>query len=59
MSTADLMVDSTFASAESSKNYSKNSEQIKIADLKVRPFTASRACLNFAKRHIILIDKTN
>lgn len=51
------MIDSTFASAESFKNYSKNSEQIKIADLKVRPFTSSRAFLDFVKRHIILIDK--
>ncbi|MCQ2597859.1 MAG: Dabb family protein [Treponema sp.] len=46
-STADLMLDSTFESAEALKGYSKHPEHVAAADTKVRPFTASRACLDF------------
>ena len=46
-STADLMLDSTFESFDALKNYSKHPEHVKVADEKVRPFTASRACLDF------------
>ena len=46
-STADLMLDSTFESAEALKNYAKHPEHVAVADGKVRPFTASRACLDF------------
>ena len=46
-STADLMLDSTFDSEEALKNYSKLPEHVAVADSKVRPFTASRACLDF------------
>ena len=46
-STADLMLDSTFESAEALKGYSKHPEHVAVADSKVRPFTASRACLDF------------
>ncbi|MCR4630638.1 MAG: Dabb family protein [Treponema sp.] len=46
-STADLMLDSTFESEEALKGYSKQPEHVAIADSKVRPFTASRACLDF------------
>ena len=46
-STADLMLDSTFESEEALKNYSKHPEHVAVADSKVRPFTASRACLDF------------
>ena len=46
-STADLMLDSTFESEEALKGYSKNPEHVAVADSKVRPFTASRACLDF------------
>ena len=46
-STADLMLDSTFESEEALKGYSKHPEHVAVADAKVRPFTASRACLDF------------
>lgn len=46
-STADLMLDSTFDSEEALKGYSKNPEHVAVADSKVRPFTASRACLDY------------
>ena len=46
-STADLMLDSTFESEEALKGYSKHQEYVLVADSKVRPFTASRACLDF------------
>ncbi len=46
-STADLMLDSTFESFNALKGYSKHPEHVKIADEKVRPFTASRICLDF------------
>lgn len=46
-STADLMLDSSFESFEALKGYSKHPEHVAVADSKVRPFTASRACLDF------------
>ena len=46
-STADLMLDSTFESEKALKGYSKHPEHVAVADSKVRPFTASRACLDF------------
>lgn len=46
-STADLMLDSTFENAEALKNYAKHPEHVAVADSKVRPFTVSRACLDF------------
>ena len=46
-SNADLMLDSTFESAEALKVYSKHPEHVAVADTKVRPFTASRVCLDF------------
>ncbi|MCQ2241643.1 Dabb family protein [Treponema sp.] len=46
-STADLMLDSTFESVEALKGYSKHPEHVAVADSKVRPYTASRACLDF------------
>lgn len=46
-STADLMLDSTFDSFEALKGYSKHPEHVAVADSKVRPYTASRACLDF------------
>ena len=46
-SNADLMLDSTFESEEALKAYSKHPEHVAVADSKVRPFTASRACLDF------------
>ena len=46
-SNADLMLDSTFETEEALKGYSKHPEHVAVADSKVRPFTASRACLDF------------
>ncbi len=46
-STTDLMLDSTFENADALKNYSKHPEHVAVADGKVRPFTVSRACLDF------------
>jgi len=46
-STGDLMLDSTFESAEALKGYSKHPEHVAVADGKVRPYTAGRACLDF------------
>jgi len=46
-STGDLMLDSTFESAEALAGYSKHPEHVAVADGKVRPYTASRACLDF------------
>ena len=46
-STADLMLDSTFEYAEALKGYSKHPEHVAVADSKVRPYTASRSCLDF------------
>ncbi len=46
-STADLMLDSTFETADALKAYSKHPEHVAVADSKVRPFTANRACLDF------------
>ena len=46
-STADLMLDSTFESEEALKAYSKHPDHVAVADAKVRPFTAARACLDF------------
>ncbi len=46
-STADLMLDSTFENAEALKGYSKHPEHVAVADSKVRPYTASRSCLDY------------
>ncbi len=46
-SNADLMLDSTFESAEALKVYSTHPEHVAVAETKVRPFTATRSCLDF------------
>lgn len=46
-SNADLMLDSSFKDEESLKNYAKHPEHVKVADTFVRPFTATRSCLDF------------
>ena len=47
-SNADVMLDSSFDSFDALKTYAKHPEHVKVADEKVRPFTASRSCLDFA-----------
>ena len=46
-SNADMMLDSGFESEEALKNYAVHPEHVKVADTFVRPFTASRSCLDF------------
>lgn len=46
-STGDLMLDSTFESAEALKGYSVHPEHVAVADSKVRPYTAVRSCFDY------------
>lgn len=46
-SNADLMLDSSFESFDALKNYAVHPAHVKVADDKVRPFTAARSCLDF------------
>ena len=46
-SNADLMLDTTFASAEALKGYSKHPAHVAVADSKVRPYYKSRVCLDY------------
>lgn len=46
-SNADLMLDSTFESAEALKGYAAHPDHVAVADGKVRPYTISRSCLDF------------
>ena len=46
-STVDVMLDSTFESVEALKNYSTHPKNVAVADGKVRPYTATRACMDF------------
>ena len=46
-SNAYLMLDSKFESIEALKNYSVHPEHVKVANDKVRPFTAIRSCFDY------------
>ena len=46
-SNADVMLDSTFESEEALKDYAVHPAHVEVADGKVRPFTKTRACLDF------------
>lgn len=46
-STADVMLDSTFESAEALAVYAKHPAHVAVADSKVRPYTKARAALDF------------
>ena len=46
-SNADVMLDTSFADAESLKGYSVNPLHVNVANTFVRPFTAARTCLDF------------
>ncbi|MCR5415357.1 MAG: Dabb family protein [Pseudobutyrivibrio sp.] len=46
-SNADLMLDSTFESAEALKGYSVHPDHVAVANSKVRPYTQLRSCLDF------------
>ena len=46
-SNGDLMLDSTFTSVEALKAYAVHPAHVEVADTKVRPYTKSRACLDY------------
>jgi len=46
-SNCDLMLDSTFTDEAALKNYASHPEHVEVANTKVRPFTASRVCIDF------------
>ena len=46
-SNVDVMLDSTLESFEALKAYAVHPAHVKVADTKVRPFTADRKCLDF------------
>ncbi len=46
-STADVMLDSTFESAEALKGYSVHPKHVEVANGKVRPYTQTRVCMDY------------
>ena len=46
-STADLMLNSTFDSADALKAYASHPDHVYVADTYVRPYTALRSCLDY------------
>lgn len=46
-SNVDVMLDTTFEDAAALKAYATHPEHVAVADSKVRPFTATRNCLDF------------
>lgn len=46
-SNADLMLDSSFVDEAALKGYAVHPDHVYVADTFVRPFTASRSCLDF------------
>ena len=46
-STADLMLDSTFESADALQSYLRNPTHVEVAQTTVRPYTASRSSFDF------------
>lgn len=46
-SNADVMLDSSFESEEALKAYAVHPSHVKVADENVRPYTKTRACLDF------------
>ena len=46
-SNADVMLDSSFADEASLKGYATHPKHVAVADGKVRPFTASRVCMDY------------
>lgn len=46
-SNADLMLDSTFEDENALRGYGVHPKHVKVADEKVRPFTAVRSCLDY------------
>lgn len=46
-SNCDVMLDSTFEDEASLKGYAVHPEHVAVADGKVRPYTASRTCMDY------------
>lgn len=46
-STVDVMLDTTFENAEVLAAYATHPKHVAVADSKVRPYTANRACMDF------------
>ncbi len=46
-SNVDVMLYSVFESAEALKGYSVHPAHVEVANTKVRPFTATRSCIDF------------
>ncbi len=46
-SNVDVMLDSSFESEAALKGYAVHPDHVAVADTYVRPYTASRACLDF------------
>ncbi|MBQ6417033.1 MAG: Dabb family protein [Butyrivibrio sp.] len=46
-SNCDLMLDSTLEDEAALKGYAVHAAQVEVADTKVRPFTASRVCMDY------------
>lgn len=46
-SNAEVMLDSTFTDEESLKGYAVHPLHVDVANTKVRPYTATRSCLDF------------
>ena len=46
-SNVDVMLDSTFENEQALKGYAIHPEHVAVADGKVRPFTASRNCMDY------------
>ena len=46
-SNADVMLDSSFESEEALKGYGTHPAHVEVADMKVRPYTEIRLCLDF------------
>lgn len=46
-SNCDVMLDSTLESPEALKAYATHPEHVAVADVKVRPYTVQRVCLDF------------
>ncbi len=47
-SNADLMLDSTFTDEKALKGYAVHPLHVAVADEKVRPYTATRTCMDFS-----------
>ena len=46
-SNCDLMLDSSFENEEALKGYSVHPDHVEVANTKVRPYTASRVCMDY------------